>query len=33
MTAGAKTTTRLCRALVRLWVARLLLRIVKTLKL
>jgi hypothetical protein len=33
MTAATKRTTRLCRVLVRLWVARLLIWIVKTLKL
>ena len=33
MTAATKKTTRLCRVLVRLWVARLVIWIVKTLKL
>ncbi len=33
MTAGAKSTARLCRVLVRLWLAHLLLWTVKTLKL
>jgi hypothetical protein len=33
MTAAAKRTVRLCRVLVRLWFARLLIWIVKTLRL
>jgi hypothetical protein len=33
MTAATKRTTRLCRVLVRLWVARMLIWIAKTLKL
>jgi hypothetical protein len=33
MTAAAKRTTRLCRVLVRLWIARLLIWIARTLKL
>ena len=33
MSAATKRTTRLCRVLVRLWIARLLLWLVRTLKL
>ena len=33
MTAATRRTTHLCRVLVRLWIARLLIWIVKTLKL